>query len=129
MIKTNINVQNKNKQLWSEELIKFLAQGKNNYQVGEKLILKTDKFSVWTTHLPAGKTLPFHTHHHPYFWTSLSAGKSRSYYDDGNIVETEYQKGDIKYFPDLNENNYFTHNLENIGTTTLIFTVVVFFNK
>ncbi len=111
---------------WTEELKKPLKKSKENTTVGEHLLLETDTVKVWSIHLPVGKSLPFHKHNKPYFYTIKNAGKSRSFYADGTITETTYDKDDIKYFNDLSEENNFIHNLENIGNTTLLFTTVEF---
>ena len=111
---------------WTDKKILAIKKAKN--MVGEKLLLETNTFKVWSIHLPVGKSLPFHKHNKPYFYTAKNEGKSRSFYADGSIIETIYQKDDIKYFNDLNEKNFFIHNLENIGNTPLIFTTVEFKN-
>ncbi|WP_452598830.1 hypothetical protein [Pontimicrobium sp. MEBiC01747] len=112
--------------LWTTDLKKSLNENLKNETVGEHLLLENDFIKVWSIHLPAGQSLPFHKHNKPYFYTVKNEGKSRSYYADGAIIETEYEKDDIKYFNNLNTTNFFTHNLENIGNTTLIFTTVEF---
>lgn len=112
--------------VWTEELKASLKNQQNNIQVGEKLILENENFKVWSIFLPKGAALPFHKHNKPYFYTAINAGKSRSYYNDGSVKEMEYQANDIKYFNDLSEDNFFIHNLENIGKTTLVFTTVEF---
>lgn len=109
---------------WSEKYINDLKNFAEN--IGEKIVLETHSYRVWTIHLEAGKKLPFHKHHRPYFWVVLTNGKSRSYYNDGSVVESEYTPGQTRNFPDLNDNNFFIHNLENIGDTRLIFTTVEF---
>lgn len=114
---------------WTPELKDALGQSKTNVQVGEKVVFENDEFKVWSIHLPAGASLPFHKHEHRYFWTALSRGKSRSYYNDGSIIDTEYEIGDTKYFKDLSRDNYFIHNLKNTGDTTLIYTTVEFLNN
>lgn len=111
---------------WTVALKNAMQNGSNNTVVGEHLLLETGKFKVWSIHLPIGKSLPFHKHNKSYFYTIKSEGKSRSFYTDGTVIETKYKKNDIKYFNDLNEENFFIHNLENIGNTTLIFTTVEF---
>ncbi len=111
---------------WTKALKKSVKAAVYNTIIGEHLLLETAAFKVWSIHLPAGKSLPFHKHNKPYFYTIKNKGKSRSFYADGRITETEYQKNDTKYFNDLNDKNYFIHNLENIGDTTLIFTTVEF---
>jgi len=111
---------------WTEELKKSANEYSDNTIVGEHLVLETDDFKVWSIHLPVGHSLPFHKHNKPYLYTIKNKGKSRSFYDDGRVIEAEYIKDDIKYFNDLNEENYFIHNLENIGKTVLVFTIVEF---
>lgn len=112
--------------LWTPELKKELEVSQNNTHVGENVVFENSEFRVWSIHLPAGQQLPFHKHANRYFWTAMSVGTSRSYYNDGSIVDTEYEKGDTKYFDDLSETNYFIHNLENRGDTTLLYTTVEF---
>ncbi len=109
---------------WTEELKDAIENSTNNTIVGEQLLLETNEFKVWSIYLPVGESLPFHKHNKPYFYTIKNEGKSRSFYVDGAVIETEYNKNDIKHFNDLSEENFFIHNLENIGKTTLIFTTV-----
>ena len=111
---------------WTEDLKNNIIRNTKKTNIGEQLILETEGFKVWSIQLPMGESLPFHKHNKPYFYTAKSNGKSRSFYVDGTITETEYKKDDIKYFNHLNTNNYFIHNLENIGNTTLLFTTVEF---
>jgi len=111
---------------WTVELKKAVKNGSNNPIVGEHLLLETDRFKVWSIHLPIGESLPFHKHNKSYFYTIKNEGKSRSFYADGTVTETEYNKNDIKHFDYLSEENFFIHNLENIGKTTLVFTTVEF---
>lgn len=111
---------------WTDEERQALAAARDNTQVGDRLVFANDAFRVWTIHLPAGRSMSFHKHAMPYFWTALTEGKSRSYYGDGSIVDSEYAPGDTNYFADLSGDNYFIHNLENIGETMLIFTTVEF---
>lgn len=111
---------------WTPELKEALAISQDNTQVGERLVYENRAFKIWSIHLPAGQSLPFHKHCKPYFWTILNAGKSRSHYNDGSIIDTEYESGDTKYFKDLNKENYIIHNLVNTGETMLIFSTVEF---
>lgn len=117
---------NWNSPFWTDSLKKELENKSLPTIVGEHLLLETDEFKVWSIHLLPGKSMPFHKHIHPYFYTIKNVGTSRSFYEDGTITETVYEKDNIKYFKDLSEHNYFIHNLENIGETTLIFTTVEF---
>ncbi|RXM41430.1 cupin domain-containing protein [Chryseobacterium sp. CH21] len=113
---------------WVAEIKLSLASAEGNKHIGDRIVFENNDFRIWQIHLPAGESLPFHKHENRYFWTVLTEGKAISYYNDGSIVESEYEIGDTKYFADLNEENYFIHNLENIGNTTLIFITVEFLN-
>ncbi len=111
---------------WSLELKEELKTGLFNKVVGEKLVFENEKIKVWTIHLKPGKRLPFHCHNKKYFWTALSEGKARSYFNNGSVVESEYRIGDTKYYTDLDEDHFFIHDLTNIGNTILIFSTVEF---
>lgn len=111
---------------WTDEQRQVLADLRGSTQVGDRMVFANDTFRVWSIHLPAGQSMPFHKHAKPYFWTAVEGGKARSYYGDGSILENEYLPGDTKYFADLSEDNYFIHNLENIGKKALVFTTVEF---
>ena len=125
---TEINAINDWSQLWTNGLRDALKKGNNNTDVGEHLVFENDDIKVWTIRLQAKQTLPFHKHDKPYIYIAQSEGKSRSFYNDGKVMETIYVKGDTKHFWDLNEENYFIHNLENVGSTTLLFTTIEFKN-
>lgn len=128
MIATLINPP-ENWSFWTAEKISELENATDNFKVGEQLVLENNEFKIWTIHLPAGESIPFHTHSKRYFWTALSAGKSISYYNDGSVLETQYEVNDVKYFSDLSDANFFTHNLENTGSTELIFMTVEFLKE
>lgn len=93
---------------------------------GDKIVFENESIRIWTIHLKPGGRLPFHKHEIPYFWTALAAGTSRSYYNDGSVIDSHYEQGSTRYFPDLSHENYFIHDLKNTGETTLIFTTVEF---
>lgn len=97
--------------------------------IGKDEVFQNHRVKVWQSHLEPGEVLSFHKHSRPYFWTALSAGRSRSFYHDGSVAETIYEQGDTLYFNDLNDNNFFIHDLENIGETRLMFTTVEFLDK
>ncbi len=126
MIIKKLNKSGNWKTYWTKELKNALNKSSNSTTVGQNLILETDTFNVWSIHLKSGHSLPFHKHNKPYFYIAINNGKSRSFYADGSVIETEYIKDDIMHFKGLNEHNSFIHNLENIGETTLIFTTVEF---
>lgn len=115
-----------NWEFWSEDMKQLLSEAEINLAVGDKIVFENEDFRVWSIHLPVGSSLPFHKHCHRYFWTVLSCGKSISFYDDGSVIETNYNIGDTTYYENLNAENTFIHNLQNMGDTELIFTTVEF---
>ncbi len=103
------------------ELDKALSPG--NGLVGQRLLSETEAVRVWRIDLKPGERVPFHTHVLNYFWTALSAGRSRSTLADGKRIETSYELGTTKHFTyGLGER--MIHDLENIGDTDLSFTTV-----
>lgn len=103
------------------ELARALSPG--NGMVGQRLLSETEAVRVWRIELKPGERVTFHTHVLNYFWTALSAGRSRSYYADGRSVETSYDVGTTKHYTyGLGES--MIHDLENIGETVLSFTTV-----
>jgi len=103
------------------ELDRALSPGYG--MVGQRLLSETDTVRVWRIDLHPGERVPFHTHVLNYFWTALSAGRSRSAFADGKSVETSYEIGTTKHFTyGLGER--MVHDLENIGDTVLSFTTV-----
>lgn len=91
--------------------------------VGQRLLSETDTVRVWRIDLHPGERVPFHTHVLNYFWTALSAGRSRSAFADGKSVETSYEIGTTKHFT-YSEGERMVHDLENIGDAILSFTTV-----
>jgi len=114
---------------WPSEIRTEFTELPISTAVGEKLVYENKQFKVWTIHLEPGKRLPFHRHANPYFWTVLTEGESRSYYEDGSIIERDYKQGDTVHFADLSAQHSFAHNLENIGNSTLIFTTVEYLSN
>lgn len=80
---------------------------------------------VWLIDLAPGLRLPFHTHVHDYFWTATSDGRACSRYADGRVIEFDYVTGDTRRHS-YGAGESMTHDLENIGDTTLSFTMVEF---
>lgn len=111
---------------WSEFFKEQLQINATSTTIGQKIVFENNDFRIWSIELQANQSLPFHKHQFPYVWTAASNGKALSYYNDGTIKEMEYTKGDTVYFEELNAENYFIHNLINIGETTLLFTTIEF---
>jgi hypothetical protein len=113
---------------WPEELRTEFERDQFSGVVGSVLVSETDRVRVWHLHLPAGKRCNFHRHVLDYFWTAHNAGKSRSYNDDGSIVDTAYGQGETRHFK-FARGEFFVHSLENIGDTDLLFTTVEFLDS
>jgi hypothetical protein len=97
------------------------AQG--NGMVGQRLLSETDTVRVWRIELQPGERVGFHKHVLNYFWTATSAGKSRSHYADGRMLETSYALGTTRHYS-FGPGESMVHDLENIGDTVLSFTTV-----
>ncbi|UPJ71837.1 hypothetical protein [Bradyrhizobium sp. 187] len=93
--------------------------------VGTVLVSETDKLRVWHLRLPPGKRCGFHRHQIDYFWTALTCGRARGYYDDGRIEDVAHFVGETKHFR-FGPGESFTHSVENIGDTDLLFATVEF---
>lgn len=100
----------------------------NNGRVGTTLVSETDEVRVWQIHCEPGERLPVHRHQLNYFWTILAPGSARSHYNDGRIVELDYNTGDTQHHY-FKAGEFFLHDLENIGNTTLLFTTVEFLDS
>lgn len=101
------------------------ASGRRNGLVGQTLVSQSDRVRVWLIALEPGGYLAPHCHQLDYFWTATSAGRARSVYGDGRVAEREYAVGDTAHFT-FAAGEFFTHDLRNIGDTTLSFTTVEF---
>jgi hypothetical protein len=96
---------------------------KGNGMVGQRLLSETDALRVWRIDLAPGERVGFHKHVLNYFWTATSAGRSRSTYADGKVVETNYDVGTTRHYS-FGAGEFMVHDLENIGNTRLSFTTV-----
>ena len=105
----------------ADELARALGPGHG--MVGQRLLSETDAVRVWRIELRPGERVAFHTHVLNYFWTAVSAGRSRSTMGDGRVVETSYEVGTTKHFT-YGKGERMVHDLENIGDTVLAFTTV-----
>jgi hypothetical protein len=94
-----------------------------NGMVGQRLLSETDAVRVWRIELQPGERVAYHKHVLNYFWTATSAGRSRSHYDDGRSVDTEYALGTTRHYS-FGPGESMVHDLENIGDTALSFTTV-----
>ncbi len=108
---------------WAEDRRDEIIANWNNRQVGSKVVSETAAVRVWHLILQPGERAPFHRHEESYFWTVLGPGISRSHYHDGSIKVTHYKAGDTRHF-ELSGEEFFVHDLENVGDTPLAFVTV-----
>lgn len=110
-------------QHWSPDLIRDLQGAGRNGQVGSRLVNETETYRIWLIEIAPGDRLPFHTHVLNYFWTATSAGRARSRYSDGRVVDMDYTLGQTRHMA-FAAGESMTHDLENIGDTVLTFVTV-----
>lgn len=96
--------------------------------VGTTLVFENDRVRVWTIHLRPGQRIGFHRHVLDYFWTAITAGRARQHLMDGTTVENAYTPGETRH-ETYARGAFKVHDLENIGTTELIFTTVEFLDS
>ncbi len=108
---------------WTDERYRELLANQQNGRVGTILVSETDKVRVWHLSIAPGERLPFHRHVLDYFWTTLTAGRARSHYGDGRILEAVYVPGDTRHFS-FGAGDSMIHDLENIGDQPLVFVTV-----
>lgn len=110
---------------WPKHLRDEFESNQKNGRIGNRLVSETDRVRVWSIALKPGERLGFHKHVLDYFWTVVTPGKGRSHRCGVPAVEVEYKAGEtkhIKYGP----GEFMIHDLENIGSTELVFTTVEF---
>lgn len=108
---------------WSPALVRELEGAARNGRVGSRLVDETDSYRIWLIEMAAGERLPFHTHVLNYFWTATSAGRARSRYADGRVVDMDYTPGMTRHMA-FGTGESMTHDLENVGDTVLCFVTV-----
>jgi len=109
--------------LWPRDRVEDMHANAMSGRVGTVLVSETDSCRVWHLTIAPGGRLPFHRHVLDYFWTVLSNGTARSYYEGGAVREMSYRAGDTRHFT-FSPGEHMVHNLENIGEETLVFVTV-----
>lgn len=113
---------------WPAELRADLERNGMNPCVGTRLVSETDTVRVWLLDLEPGRSIHFHRHVLNYFWTVVSAGRGRQYYEDGRVVELDYALGDTRHLA-FGKGEHMLHNAMNVGDTVLRFTTVEFLDS
>lgn len=108
---------------WPDEVLRDFHENAYNFNVGQRLVSETDRVKVWEIRLDPGHRLHAHRHVLDYFWTAVSAGRSRQHEDDGTTREVDYSVGDTRHFR-FGPGEYLLHDLENIGQSQLVFVTV-----
>jgi hypothetical protein len=113
---------------WPRQRFAEFESSLSNGEVGDRLLSQSDRARVWSIRLAPGERIGFHRHVLDYFWTALTAGKARSHYGDGRIVEASYSVGETKHFR-FAAGESMIHDLENIGDTELAFVTVEYLDS
>jgi quercetin dioxygenase-like cupin family protein len=113
---------------WPQAMQDELQGSFDNGCVGSRLVSETERLRVWHLTLKPGERIGFHRHVLDYFWTVMTDGSARSNYNDGRTTVTHYKAGDTRHYT-FGAGEYMMHDLENVGTTTLVFTTVEHFES
>ncbi|MEM1162982.1 MAG: DUF1330 domain-containing protein, partial [Pseudomonadota bacterium] len=108
---------------WSDEMKREFDANRYNGQIGTDLMFENEAVRVWHMTLKPGEKMPVHRHVLTYFWTAVTPGRFLQRTYDGTTYESDYQAG-LTHFYDVGYAEYALHNLENVGTTTMIFVAV-----
>lgn len=110
---------------WSAAIRSDFATNAHNGAVGSRLLSETDRVRVWEIRLQPGERVHAHRHVLDYFWTAITAGRSRQHTFDGTTREVAYTPGETRHYT-FGPGEFLLHDLENIGDTELIFSTVEF---
>ena len=110
---------------WPKWVQEDLEKHRFNPCVGATLVSEGPRARVWHIWLKPGERLPFHRHVLDYFWSVTSAGRSRSYYEEGKVVEIDNAVGDTAHLS-FAKGEHMVHDLNNVGDTVLGFVTVEF---
>jgi hypothetical protein len=110
---------------WPEELKREFDANRFNGAVGNRLVSEDERCRVWHLNLDPGGFFTFHRHVLDYFWTAVTAGVARGYYEDGRIQDVHHYPGETRHFKH-GPGEFFVHAIENVGQTDLIFVTVEF---
>ncbi len=108
---------------WSDSVKKEFEELSTDGHVGSKLLLENHRVRVWEIRLQPGQRSHAHCHALDYFWTAITAGRSRQRTFDGATREVSYEPGDTRFYA-FGPGESLLHDLENIGGTELVFSTV-----
>jgi hypothetical protein len=113
----------KNFQGWEDWLKADFAEHAYDGHVGSRLLSRNPRVRVWEIRLAPGERWHAHRHVLDYFWTAITAGRSRQHTSDGTTRDVRYQAGQTRHLH-FEQGEYLLHDIENIGDTELVFTTV-----
>lgn len=108
---------------WSDQLRAEFDSLAHDGHVGSRLLSDNGRVRVWEIRLAPGERWHAHRHVLDYFWTAVTPGHSRQHTFDGSTREVRYQQGETRHFT-FGQGEYLLHDIENIGTSELIFATV-----
>jgi len=111
--------------VWPPEIQADFTANQSNPRVGTKLLSADDRVRVWEIRLKPGERIGFHRHVLDYFWAAVTPGMALSHQGDGSTVEATYTAGQTQHYV-YAASEYKIHDLENIGSSELVFTTVEF---
>ena len=110
---------------WPQQLRDAFDAHQFSGAVGNQLVFENERCRVWHLHLAPGALLTFHRHVLDYFWSVVTPGIARGYYEDGRVVDVVHYPGETRFFHHA-ASEYFVHAVENVGDSELIFVTVEF---
>ncbi len=113
---------------WSDAIKEEFKKNQYNGRIGTDLVIENDRIRVWHIFLEPGGKLPVHRHVLDYFWTAITPGRFLQRTYDGTTYESSYEAGETHYY-DVKKGEFALHNLENVGTTIMIFCATEFKNS
>lgn len=113
---------------WSQQIRDDFERNAFNGKVGGRLLSESPRVRVWEIRLQPGERVGAHRHVLDYFWTAVTAGRSRQHTADGTTREVSYTPGETRHFT-FGPGEYLLHDLENVGTTELVFSTVEFLDS
>lgn len=108
---------------WSDEMHQEFHRNAYNGNIGTDLVFENDSVRVWHMTLRPGERMPVHRHVLTYFWTAVTPGRFLQRTHDGTTYGSDYEAGLTHYY-DVGWGERALHNLENVGTTEMIFVAV-----
>jgi hypothetical protein len=97
--------------------------GERNRQIATRVLLSNERVRIWELRLAPGERAPFHWHTTTYFFVCVDAGRARSRFPNGTMIDIDYEVG-AAWFSTPTEDEPDVHDLENVGRTTVRFTTV-----